>query len=447
MWDIRRTVPVERWPRARTVVAFRFDDVPARASGVVAGRQPTARWTCATTTPGFEVDRHRAHQPAHADRGLARRPVLGPGRRSGQRSWWTDRPRCGAPCPAGWGRATSPRCRGWPTRSVDCVGTSAATSVAFFRNLNLGQRRSRSPTRPELLEAFEQAGATSAVSFQTNGTVIFTAGRRSPQRLADRAVELLTPVCGYDDMVAVRSADWLNELDLDDVPAHAEVSFFDSPDPFPEPLPWERPLRGSSSSGGQPACRVGQRPRRQQRCDLGARGPVGSEGHLARRTDHAALAPRSSRARARTDPLRWSKGLIQARSTSQQLASPLVVLVALVGQHADDLASHVGVPDGEGALPVLDDPHVIEAVAPRGVFRVCSPISLQKPGASDHLSGSPVPSSPCVAALPPASRPWSSRHPSAPPSAHDRPRVVSQCHVTRRPHVWVTGPQPSSTTR
>jgi hypothetical protein len=124
------------------------------------------------------------------------------------------------------------------------VSTSPATAVAFFRNLNLGQRRSRSPTRPELLEAFAQAGATSAVSFQTNGTVIFTPGRRSPQRLADRAVALLTPVCGYDDMVAVRPVDWLFGLDLDDVPDHAEVSFFDGPDPFPEPLPWDASGRG-----------------------------------------------------------------------------------------------------------------------------------------------------------------------------------------------------------
>ena len=124
------------------------------------------------------------------------------------------------------------------------MSTSPAASVAFFRNLNLGQRRSRSPTRPELLEAFAQAGATSAVSFQTNGTVIFTPGRRSPQRLADRAVALLTPVCGYDDMVAVRPVDWLFGLDLDDVPDHAEVSFFDGADPFPEPLPWTSAGRG-----------------------------------------------------------------------------------------------------------------------------------------------------------------------------------------------------------
>ena len=30
MWDIRRNVPVDLWPRTRTTVAFRFDDVPAR---------------------------------------------------------------------------------------------------------------------------------------------------------------------------------------------------------------------------------------------------------------------------------------------------------------------------------------------------------------------------------------------------------------------------------
>jgi DNA-binding HxlR family transcriptional regulator len=28
MWDMRRTLPLDRWPRARTVLAFRFDDVP-----------------------------------------------------------------------------------------------------------------------------------------------------------------------------------------------------------------------------------------------------------------------------------------------------------------------------------------------------------------------------------------------------------------------------------
>jgi DNA-binding HxlR family transcriptional regulator len=31
LWDIRRTVPVEKWPRARTVIAFSFDDVSVKA--------------------------------------------------------------------------------------------------------------------------------------------------------------------------------------------------------------------------------------------------------------------------------------------------------------------------------------------------------------------------------------------------------------------------------
>lgn len=53
MWDMKRTVPVEEWPRTRTVVGFRFDDVPARV----------AAWWIVTTAgqvdvcdfdPGFE---------------------------------------------------------------------------------------------------------------------------------------------------------------------------------------------------------------------------------------------------------------------------------------------------------------------------------------------------------------------------------------------------------
>jgi hypothetical protein len=119
-------------------------------------------------------------------------------------------------------------------------------SVAFFRNLNLGQRRSHSPTRPELLDAFAGAGATSAANFQVNGTIIFTFDGRvdeDGQALAEEAVRLLTPVCGYDDTVIVRPARWILDLELDTGPM-AEVSFFDGPDPFPEQLPWVVPGAG-----------------------------------------------------------------------------------------------------------------------------------------------------------------------------------------------------------
>jgi DNA-binding HxlR family transcriptional regulator len=53
MWDLRRTLPVDRWPRARTVVAVRFDDVPKARDW----------WICVNgddvdvcdDDPGFEV--------------------------------------------------------------------------------------------------------------------------------------------------------------------------------------------------------------------------------------------------------------------------------------------------------------------------------------------------------------------------------------------------------
>ena len=115
--------------------------------------------------------------------------------------------------------------------------------VAFFRNLNLGQRRSHSPTRPELLDAFARAGAAGATNFQVNGTIIFEADSKQAQAIADQAVRELTPVCGYDDAVIVRRAEWILALELDTGP-RAEVSFFHGPDPFPEELPWQAPGAG-----------------------------------------------------------------------------------------------------------------------------------------------------------------------------------------------------------
>jgi DNA-binding HxlR family transcriptional regulator len=53
MWDIKRNVPVEEWPRARTVLGLRFSDVPARVGAwwlVVTGGEVD---TC-DFDPGFE---------------------------------------------------------------------------------------------------------------------------------------------------------------------------------------------------------------------------------------------------------------------------------------------------------------------------------------------------------------------------------------------------------
>lgn len=110
-------------------------------------------------------------------------------------------------------------------------------SVAFFRNLNLGQRRS--PSRDQLLTAMSDAGAVEAASFQVNGTVVFTAD--DPQGVADEAGRLLVPVSGWDDVVLVRPLAWLASLRLEEVEGNAELTLFDGPDDFPEQLPWDAP--------------------------------------------------------------------------------------------------------------------------------------------------------------------------------------------------------------
>ncbi len=116
-------------------------------------------------------------------------------------------------------------------------------SVAFFRNLNLGQ--GWSPTRPQLLDAFERAGGQDVVSFQVNGTVLFTS--RAPARTLCDVLAGLRPLTGYDDVGVVRSARWCLGL-ADRIEAlrfldeeSAEVALFDSRPPLPVELPWTAP--------------------------------------------------------------------------------------------------------------------------------------------------------------------------------------------------------------
>jgi hypothetical protein len=112
--------------------------------------------------------------------------------------------------------------------------------VAFFRNLNLGQ--GRSPSRAQLVAAFEAEGATDVLSHQSNGTVAFVApSGTDAQALADAVVVRLAGECGYDDVVLVRSVDWLRGLDLDSVPEGCELTLMEADGPFPEDLPWDAP--------------------------------------------------------------------------------------------------------------------------------------------------------------------------------------------------------------
>lgn len=76
--------------------------------------------------------------------------------------------------------------------------------AAFFRNMNLGQARSHSPTRPVLEEAFSSAGAVGVRSFQTNGTVLFDPVAASPHACIERVRATLAERVGYTDIAPVQ---------------------------------------------------------------------------------------------------------------------------------------------------------------------------------------------------------------------------------------------------
>ncbi|HET7725326.1 MAG TPA: hypothetical protein VFK68_11850 [Propionibacteriaceae bacterium] len=110
--------------------------------------------------------------------------------------------------------------------------------AAFFRNLNLGQARSHSPTSSQLLDAFVQAGARSPSHVGTNGTVVYY--HPAGPSLLRRVQALLVPLCGYRDMATVRSASALMTLerrlrDLDE----GEVVLYDASTGFDLPTPIE----------------------------------------------------------------------------------------------------------------------------------------------------------------------------------------------------------------
>ena len=88
---------------------------------------------------------------------------------------------------------------------------TGARYAAFLRNVNLG--RPGSPTHDQLEAAFLDAGATSAASFQVNGTLVFAIppGAR-PRALASRAAERMRESCGLREPMFVRAVAELEAL-------------------------------------------------------------------------------------------------------------------------------------------------------------------------------------------------------------------------------------------
>jgi len=97
--------------------------------------------------------------------------------------------------------------------------------VAFFRNVNLGHPKS--PTRVQLEDSFVSAGAKTAQSFQTNGTLIFSAdNEKTALKALEAACRRLKSACGLEEpaficglphLAKLVAADPFAGVDMEDV--------------------------------------------------------------------------------------------------------------------------------------------------------------------------------------------------------------------------------------
>ncbi|NDZ16186.1 DUF1697 domain-containing protein [Variovorax sp. WS11] len=83
--------------------------------------------------------------------------------------------------------------------------------AVFFRNLNLG--RPRCPTRAQFEAAFLAAGAESAASLLTNGTLVFEARTKTlARKVLAQASQTMAAECGLREPGFLRSVEQLAEL-------------------------------------------------------------------------------------------------------------------------------------------------------------------------------------------------------------------------------------------
>ncbi len=117
------------------------------------------------------------------------------------------------------------------------------THILFFRNMNLGHPGS--PTRQQLETACLEAGATTATSFQTNGTLLFHTA--APDEVKDRMAQTLANV-GYRDTGFLRTINWLDGI-VPSLPAADPIrafyretfTIYDATTDPELPTPWTSP--------------------------------------------------------------------------------------------------------------------------------------------------------------------------------------------------------------
>jgi uncharacterized protein (DUF1697 family) len=110
------------------------------------------------------------------------------------------------------------------------------TSVAFFRNLNQGQRGH--VTTAQLVDAFVVSGAIGVRPVRANGTVIFTAD--NTEECLSTALAQLHGASAWADVAFARGAAWLaervSEFPANVAPPLTELSLFEGRLAHPLPM-------------------------------------------------------------------------------------------------------------------------------------------------------------------------------------------------------------------
>lgn len=82
--------------------------------------------------------------------------------------------------------------------------------VSLLRNVNVGQPGH--PSTADLLHAFVDAGALDAVTFQSNGTLVFSAPEEQAESMAQDAVVALARATGLEREVFTRPLEFLRPI-------------------------------------------------------------------------------------------------------------------------------------------------------------------------------------------------------------------------------------------
>ncbi|MFJ4878929.1 DUF1697 domain-containing protein [Streptomyces sp. NPDC088745] len=126
------------------------------------------------------------------------------------------------------------------------ASSAPPSSVVFYRNLNLGHRNS--PDRATLEGALTEAGAREVRSFQTNGTVLFTA--EDPTGVVAKAAARLRTAAGFTEpgmvrdlaeLAAIMGESPFSAYDTSDPVRRPALTFFDGGTPLGVTLPWANP--------------------------------------------------------------------------------------------------------------------------------------------------------------------------------------------------------------